>query len=301
LPGRVVVVDLAAEATGGATTALALSHPRVRRVVAADARHRNLARYLSDCDPTPRARLIETHGEPGPANLTDTAGASALVLTTAHAGAEAAAQARHWLGDVPEAVALVFGLGPTGDCAAVEALTAACVRGSGLRLTLARELAPALAGSQLGLVAARNHGAMAEALFRVRMLYTDHFKYLDLVRGACQAALEQAALEDASLRGTPQDPDGTFATGPLDEASMAGLRQALEAREREVQALRRSLAEATGSLGYKLVHRARQVLRVVAPEGSPQRWLLRKMAGAARILYTRGFRGVIAKLTRRAG
>jgi hypothetical protein len=150
---------------------------------------------------------------------------------------------------------------------------------------LLRELAPALFASRLGVVFDRGQRAAAEALARVEQHFTDHFRYLDLVRAACETALARTAREQAMqyLWALDEGEPTPLMTGgdPIVET----LRRALEARDREVKQLRRRVKDLTASRLARIVARGRELLVRMAPEGSRRRWLGQKIRGILRALF----------------
>ncbi len=187
-PGRARVVDLATAATYGASTVLSRTLPQVQTVYvpcgSADGRQFVLARYFRDLQ-KPLAELAETDDLES-VRVSRDAHAPLIVLAALvdGAGEGVADSVRRWLEPNPGAIALVLGVGPTGTCQGLLALSARFTSGP-YQLALLRELAPALASSSLAVVGHRGQKVFAEALFRLGRLFTDHFCYLDLVKQAC--------------------------------------------------------------------------------------------------------------------
>lgn len=299
-PGPPVVVDLTAAATLGTAAALCLTDPSVRRVTvphgAAGGWRFILSRFLKDRDAAAAAELVEADG------LADAPGSAvepeypAIVLTALgdRSGAELAAEVERWLEAAPRAVVVVLGLGEVGNCPGLAALAASCT-GSPRLLALPRELAPALAGSRLAVVGRRSNPVVAEALFRTGRLFADNFRYLDLVRETCLAAVQKVSLDDPSVMVRWPGPD---ATSPLGRpAAVKALQQALDAKERELQLLQGAMDEIIRSRAFRIAVRVSRVFK--AP-----RWFVRKAKGGVRVFRKAGLRGVIArtadKLAKRA-
>jgi hypothetical protein len=295
-----VVVDLTAAATLGAAAALCLTDPSVRRVTVPRGVGGGwrfiLSRFLKDRDPATVRELVEADG------LTDSPATAvepeypALVLTALadRSGPELAAEVSRWLEAVPRAVVMVLGLGEVGNCPGLAALVASCT-GSSRLLALPRELAPALAGSRLAVVGRRSNPVVAEALFRTGRLFADNFRFLDLVRETCLAAVQKASLDDPSVAVRWPGPDSTSPlSGP---AAVKALQLALETKERELQVLQGAMDELIRSRAFRVAVRFSRVFK--AP-----RWFVRKARGGLRVFREAGFRGVIArtadKLARKA-
>jgi hypothetical protein len=286
-PRRVQVADLAADATGGATTVLARTHPAVCRVAvlrteSAQRRRPLLDRYLRESVPATPAEAIEIDGELGAAPALTEQLSSLVVLTAGHLGTEAelTAQIDGWLTAAPHAAVIVLGLGDTGSCPTLSALAGHCGAASPRRLLLPREWAPALATSRVGVVGARANTHLEEAMLRTRQLYFDLYRWHDLVTNACWSVMEDAARPAPAADGAE---------------SAESLREALAAQEKEVEALRETLDELSDSVAFKLAGRARRTLKLVAPEGSHRRWWVQKLLGAVRLFRKGGLRGVAAK------
>jgi hypothetical protein len=276
-PGRPNMVDLASAATRGASTVLCRTIPGVRCVAVprgeAHEWRAALSRYVLDLD-QPLAEVLDLdNDEDAVRALTPS-----LVLTAPHpeAAAAFATTLQRWLGGGSGNVLLVLGVGETGACPLIKALTAQAVEPP-WRVALLRERAPALAGSRLAVAAPRGDTATKESLFRIGQLFNDHFQYLDLVKCACLSALDRVPEDDLSLRV------GEFGqhNEHTEPDSMRVLRRLLEERTRELHDLRNSRI-------VRLVTRVRRLVRSLAPPGSPQRWAALKVrAGTRRIFPSR--------------
>jgi len=273
---RANVIDLAAGPTWGASTVLGLTIPAVRSVAVLRGSEGGwrftMSRYLRDFDQSP-ADLIEVKDELEAARiLADWQGPLLFLTTVDGAVANLAAAVERWLAVSPRAVVLLLGIGETGTCPALAALTALCTD-SPRRLVLLREQAPSLAGSGLAVVGQRAQAAFDEALFRIRRLFNDHFLYLDLVKRACLAALENGLNDDASL-ALHYSETGQH-DGQADPPALRLLRQALDERTHE-------LLEIRNSLTVRLATRLRRLLSFLAPPGSLRRMVTRKARAAVR-------------------
>jgi hypothetical protein len=297
-PAQGELLDLAADATGGASTVLGLTLPSVRHVVSpcagtAEGWPAAVDRYRKECDPPPAAEWVRAGGAPpAPAR-------PRLVLAAWHDGEEPGDRFGRWFGNGSPPVVLVLGLGELGDCPGLTALAAACGADSDRRLVLPREWAPALAASRLGVVGPRGDAAFDETVFRARQFFADPFRHHDLLRRACANALEQASA--AGAQPAAAETGDEIDVDPSEQ--VLELERALEGREREIEALHKMLRAMTGSVAYRLAHRARRTLGLVAPEGSHRRWWVQKLLGAIRVFRRAGLRGVatktVSKLTRR--
>jgi hypothetical protein len=279
-PGRPHVIDLASEASGGASTVLCRTIPVVHSVGVprgfSGGWHAVMTGYLRDLH-QPLAEVYDFENEEAvllPAN----APGPLLILAApcADAATAFAGKVARWLASRPQALVLVLDVGETGVCPILAALTGSCI-GAPRRLALLRERAPALAGSRLAIVGHRSNDVFEEALFRVGRLFNDHFQYLEMVKRACLSAMDRAPEEDPSLR------PGEFGqhTEHSEPDSMRVLRRMLDERTRELQDLRKSMT-------VRVVTRMHRLVRSLAPRGSPQRWIaLKARAGARRVLRAR--------------
>jgi hypothetical protein len=277
-PGRPHVVDLASEATCGASTVLCSTIPAVHSVAVAhsppSAWRFAMTRYLRDLH-QPLAEILEVEDDVEALRAVAHPQTPLLVLAAPRADAVAVfgAAVERWLAHSSRTLLLVLDVGETGVCPILAALSA----GSSGRLALLRERAPALAGSRLAVVGHHADVVLEQVLFRIGRLFNDHFQYLEMVKRACLSALDRVPEDDPSLRV------GEFGqhSEHTEPDSMRVLRRTLEERTGELQELRNSLA-------VRLVTRMRRMARLLAPPGSPQRWLaLKARAGARRLLRGR--------------
>lgn len=257
-PNRIDVVDGALADTGGASTVLCRSIPAVRLVAvprqSAGSWRTAVDAYLARVE-RPLSGMVEVDFD-SPCGLTELRSAQAdarcwMLSSAAKDPAALAAEVRRWLESRPRAVVLVLGVGRTGSCPALAALVPSCAE-SPLRLTLLRELAPALASSRLAVVAHHANSDCEDALFRVGQLFIDHFQYLSLVREACRSAVEQA--EHGTAAPLPRNARSRN-VGP---DPLSALRQVLEKRDHELKELRNSTA-------VKLANRLLRAWRMLVP------------------------------------
>jgi hypothetical protein len=231
-----------------------------------------MSRFLHDLD-QPLAEAIDVKDDQEALRILAHAPVPHLVLTTVGAR-DLAASVERWLACSPQVLVLVLGIGETGTCPDLAALTAWC-GGSAYRLALLRERAPALAGSALAVVGHRANQSLYESLLRIGGLFNDHFRYLDLVKQACFAALDQVQ-EDEALFAMRIGEVGQH-TEHTEPDSIRVLRRALDERNRELMDLRNSLT-------VRLVTRLRRLMRSLAPPASPQRWVALKVRAGVRRL-----------------
>jgi hypothetical protein len=201
-----LVLDLAADATGGATVALWASHPRVRHVLAppggtADGDWREtFPAVAAEMGISPeRFRLDDDAGGPLPRNPPRRS-----VLINLAVPPDDAADAKRLVADVldryPGSLVLLSPLGPTGASPSLEAALAVCAADPAYRLALFREVSPFLAASRLGLIHPARSPEADAVLDRVRRAFGGNFQFLGLLRTVSEQAARLAAVEDAGGR-----------------------------------------------------------------------------------------------------
>jgi hypothetical protein len=205
---RPQVVDLAADATMGASTALWASHPGVRRILgtvrtgaATDRNGGGNGNGTADEAESWR-RLIEMPGELGrdpkrPTTLVrrpeDDAGWQALARSldpqapVVFLAEPAVPTLRAALKAVPDALMLLLPLGRVGQDPALGPLLTFCDV-AGCRLTALRDVAPFFHDSALALLTRGERPDAAQALERVRRMYDGNFQFLRLAQGLVDAA-----------------------------------------------------------------------------------------------------------------
>lgn len=209
-PGSPVLVDLAIEPTGGASSLIGLTHPHARRVVAVSTGETEKAdRILSDLGEFNRGRdagLVPIDVIPA-ADLTASLPelSHAVILADVRGGGMAtlADDIGRWLDAQPDALVLLLGLGRVGECPALGSLIRLCTTDSGTKLRLFRELGEALAASQLGMVARQDHPHAAEILLRIQNLYTGNYRFLDLLKSVNLAEVRAAQIDAEVMRTHP--------------------------------------------------------------------------------------------------
>jgi hypothetical protein len=242
-PQPPVLIDLAAEFAGGASTILGLLHPHVQAVVAG---WRSTAES-SDETLTALSAYHRLHGLSTNLEIRPTANLLAgtlssqnhVVLVDARAWAVdmLAGAVMTWCDSQIAGILLLLGLGNVGTCPALEAVLRLCPSGGARRFWLARELADALAASTLGIVAPANHGGAADALSRVGQLFASNHQFVQLLRDANHHTLEAAQLDADIMKTHPS-------AWPLNHELQEWQRQSKAARE-EAEQVRRQLSEIT--------------------------------------------------------
>ncbi len=254
VPGFPVLVDLAAEPTGGASSVLGLAHPHVQRVLAVTgAVDRSLAALrgyvrgraeeLASLELVRRGDLSDQlDGQARVVFLADVRDADPVALADDLTG---------WLDVLPDALVLLLNTGPVGDCPALEVLQERCGRGSTRRLRLIRDLGEVLGASRMAVVARRDHPYADDVLLRLQLMYDGNHHFLDLIRSVNQTAMQAADVDSEVMKTHPS-------SGPLRSEIEHLKRAAHESREQ---------AEA-----------ARQALEATAVELEHLRWRVRELA-----------------------
>ncbi|MHC5538047.1 hypothetical protein ACYOEI_07415, partial [Singulisphaera rosea] len=230
-PGLPLVVDLAVESTGGASSLIGLTHPHVRGVLAvSDGGTVSAGRTLSALKvylrsrPAGHAPLDVTSREALASSLVDESRIAILVDAREEDSEDLSQQLQSWTDEYPDALIFVFGLGRVGECRGIEAIQSACSSSSSRRFWLMRELEEVFAGSDLALVARNDHPHLADVLQRIQLLHASNYNYLDLLKSHNQLAMQQARVDD-----------NVFQTHPLSAPLRA-----------EFEALKRSAEESRG-------------------------------------------------------
>jgi hypothetical protein len=282
-PQRVHVVDLAADATDGASTALALTHPSVRRVAVRRSetvdRNRPLLHchlHLSGVAALPE--WIEIEDDPGAASEPMEPNVSLVLLTAQRRGEESqiAEQVERWLDVVPRALVLVLGVGVTGSCPVLAALANCCGVDSPLRLLLPREWAPSLVGSALGVVGARNQTAVDEIAFRIGPRFNDLYQTHDLLAQTCRSLLKEVVENEMAESEKMAEERKTLEKIEL-------LEELLADQQQEIEHLQKSMQQLTGSVAFRILDGARRALRKGARGDSRCHWVVQKLRSAVRL------------------
>ena len=219
LPAPTDVIDLAADATGGASVALWAAHPSVRAVWAPrrgeDApwrdRFQDFAQsppFGGDRDDVPPAAALSVRVRiDGPlfappagwSALGAFSSASVLVFAAGADGVSALAGAPLKL---PHAVFAVTCVGRVGEAGALELLLGFLRDYPHHRLRLLRELSPFLAQSDLAMVYPEDNEALPAALERIEQSFEGNFQFLNLINVVTAAALRDAAGADSTDNST---------------------------------------------------------------------------------------------------
>src|SRR4051812_8671852 len=221
LPSPPEVIDLAADATGGASVALWLAHPGVREVWAprraTEADWRETFQELapagngdgngngaSATDRVPvrlDGPMFVPPGDWAELRKQVTAAEQVLVLVAGADGAEAAGLLKGAVATFPRAVVAVAGLGRGGEPGAPAALLGFGRDHPGYRLRALRELSPFLARSDLALVYRADHGAAETALERIAAAFHGNFEFINLLNAVVDSALREAEPARAGDNG----------------------------------------------------------------------------------------------------
>lgn len=293
-PGEPAILDLAAEATAGASTLVGLLHPRqpcvravagplpgdrraYRGVVEALLQRQNKdlssLQWLSHAEPT-----ADRHGE------TDVLIFVAANTTSVDADVE------RWLNLLPCAIVLVFGLGPVGDCAALDALLRRFPTGSPCRLTLLRESGEALSASTLGMVAERDNAAAEATLQRLKQWFTSNYSFLGLLRSATERAI-RASGSDTAVR----ESDGSFLEW---NHEINQLKKAAQHARENAQAVE-NLRVLKGRLSCRLWERFCRWRKQLAPDRTWRYRLLQLLRRAGQVVRCEGMLGLSRRIVRR--
>ena len=210
LPSPPHVVDLAADATGGATAALWSAHESLR---SARAPRRGIdgtwrERFAERLGPGRGDAAAVLDGPPltGPegwAAVADAVSLSGPVLILVHGGEpELAGLLVRAFAAVPHASAVVLGLGRTGENGALGALVDFHRLHPGYRLCATRELSPFLADSDLALIYPVGDADVPAALERIALSFDGNFQFINLLQAAAEAAVAKSPDAGAAPRGT---------------------------------------------------------------------------------------------------
>jgi hypothetical protein len=289
-PGEPAILDLAAEGTTGASTLLGLLHPRQPHVRAiggplpGDRRAyrgaveeflQRRGKDLSSLEWLPHAE--HPHGE------------EEVVVFVVANKRDIDAEVELCLNHVPSAVVVVFGLGPVGDCAALDALLKRFPTGSPRRLTLLRESGEALSASTLGMVAERDNDTAEALLRRLKQFFTSNYSLLGLLRSVAEKAI-RASGSDTAVR----ESDGSFLEwnheiNQLKKAAQHA-REHAEAAE-ELRALK-------GRISYRLSERFGRWRKRLAPDRTRRHRLLELLRRIGQVVRHEGVLGLSRRIVR---
>jgi hypothetical protein len=211
-PASSVAVDLAADATLGASVVLWVVQPSVQRVLVTrdparsggdSAWRLHLVSLLDELEihPSPAARIwldVDLHSSDAWRVASDALAPPMLWVSVAVVDAdpkriESCLEQLLALHD--NVVLLLFPLGALGSSVAIEAALRLSQPHSGFRFMAIRELSPFVASSQLGIICRRDNTTVAEGLRRIQRLYEGNFHFLHLAETVVRGAEEYAALQ----------------------------------------------------------------------------------------------------------
>lgn len=209
-PASSVAVDLAGNATLGASVVLWGGQPSIRRVLVAEdvawpagdsAWRTHLASLLDELEiHSPAGRIRFDADSPLRERCKDSTSVLApplLWVSVAVVGEDPERIGSH-LEQLtalhPNVVLLLFPLGALGESAPIEAALRLC-RARALKFAAIRELSPFFASSQLGIICRSDNAIVAEGLRRIQRMYEGNFDFLDLLATVVRDAAECAALE----------------------------------------------------------------------------------------------------------
>ncbi|HEY7158792.1 MAG TPA: hypothetical protein VH575_32910 [Gemmataceae bacterium] len=294
-PSAPVVLDLAAEATAGASTLLGLLHPRVKHVAAVggplpgDRRaYRGVVEDFLRDQGQPLARLQWLAG----AEVTSqwNAGADAVLFVDA-GRADVDAEVERCLNVLPAAVVLVFGLGAVGDCAAIDSLLQRFPSGSRRRFALLRDYGEVLSASRVGMVASRDDSSAEVALVRLRHLFTGNYNFLGLLRSATEQAIRSTSSDRDALHGHLLFADWNAEINRLKQTAQKA-REDTAAREEELLRFQRTLS-------YRLRDRLCRLRGRLVPETTWRYRVYHLVRRSARIWRKEGTRSLLRRIARR--
>jgi hypothetical protein len=213
LPAPAVALDLAADATAGATAAFWASHPKVRRVIVpargglppASSWRTSFADVLDGMgidagrvavlDDDAGDGVIDTviRRQTGPPGLR-------RVLVSLSMPCVVTEALRPVLTRLPGAIGLAFPIGPVGGSPHLEGLLLFC-SANDRRLVLFREASPFLAASQLAAICAPDEPVVERLLEWIRTSFGGNFQFLSLLRTVTEQAIRLRSLEVAGAAG----------------------------------------------------------------------------------------------------
>lgn len=189
-PAAPSVLDLAADATAGASLVFWLASPSVKQVLTL----RGDGETESDWRKQFPALAQELGLDAAACDLNGSAWPNAPLLATLALTEDDAprlgARLKELFAQQPDATVLLWRLGAVGESDLLKAAWDFCGDGAH-RLTLLRELSPFLAGSGLGLIARADRRDLAPVCDRIRQLYEGNFQYLALAKQVTIKAMAQ--------------------------------------------------------------------------------------------------------------
>jgi hypothetical protein len=292
--GEPAILDLAAEETAGASTLLSLLHPRqphVRAVSGPLPGDRRAYRAVVEDFLQRQVKDLSSlqwlpHAEPTADLLAET---DAFIFVSGNTPT-VAADVERWLNLLPSAIVLVFGLGPVGDCAALDALLQRFPTGSSRRLMLLRESGEALSASKLGMVAERDNAAAEAALQRLKQWFTSNYSFLGLLRSASERAIRSSG-SDTAVR----ESDGSFLEW---NHEINQLKKAAQHARENAEAVE-ELRAIKGRLSYRLCERFCSWRGQLARYWTWRHRLLQRLRRVAQIIRSEGVRSLPRRIVRR--
>ncbi len=205
------IIDVAADATLGASTVLWAGHPKARHVIAARATgEKDAADGWRRLFPTITDGLDLIAGSCTLSNADlDEAGdwkermqavspwSSTIMISAALTQGsldEMVSGIRRLASLHTDVIIFLFPLGLIGGGVSLEAALAFCRANPSYRLTALRELTPFFSASQLGIIYKNDNTNVSEVLRRVEQLYHGNFQFLPLVQSYLNEAMTAAAL-----------------------------------------------------------------------------------------------------------
>jgi len=205
------VIDLAAEATTGASVAFWAAHPGVRRVLAlagpptsrpATDWRRLFPRAAAELKLAPDSwEIIETtldqrDGRDAITRVIDPLAPPFFLLAATDTDAATVTDTLVTIRAIhADAVTLIIPLGLTGQSPLLDTVLRSCPADGPDRLTLLRECSPFCAASPLGVIARAENPFVFEAFERLHRLFDGNFQFIDLVERATAASLHEASAE----------------------------------------------------------------------------------------------------------
>ncbi|HTU88639.1 MAG TPA: hypothetical protein VMF69_00945 [Gemmataceae bacterium] len=293
-PGEPAILDLTAEATGGASTLLGLLHPRQPRVYAAGGplpgdRHSyrgGVEEFLQRQGKSFSLLHWLPHAEPA----AELRGETDVIVFVSRSRLDADAEVEQWLNVLPSALVLVFGLGAVGDCPTLDALVQRFPTGSPRRLALLRDSGEVLSASRLGLVTNRDNAAAEIALRRLKQLFTSNYSFLGLLRSATEQAIGATESDAAARESSAHFLAWNQEINQLKKAAQQGSEDAGAAEE---------LRAIKTSLGYRLSERFRRWRKQLAPDRTLRYRLFNLLRRVGQIWRREGVLGLFSRVVRR--
>lgn len=258
------VIDLAAEATMGASIAFWAAHPGVRRVLAlagppasrpvTDWR-RLFPRAAAELKLAPDSwEIIETalgqrDGRDAITRVIDPLAPPFFLLAIPDADAAKVTDTLATIRSIhADAVTLIIPLGQTGRSPLLETVLRSCPADGPDRLTLLRECSPFCAASTLGVIARAENPFVSEAFERLHRLFEGNFQFIDLVERVTSASLREANAK-RKTEATAETMTETIRHQVAErDAQIAELRARIADLNEEVATLRGEIATLRGGI-----------------------------------------------------